>query len=111
MQKTASRSIFLIISILILGTAIFAQEIGFDTSPGWGKGRIALLILGVLVACAPWVIRKRIADPPTPAETDLFVFPVLLIVIGIYFWFTSVSHELTSRYYSLLATSFRNGEL
>lgn len=111
MQKTASRSIFLIISILTLGTAIFAQEIGFDTSPGWGKGRIALLILGILIACAPWVIRKRAADSAKPAETDLFVFPMLLIVIGIYFWFTSVSHELTSRYYSLLATSFRSGEL
>ena len=37
--------------------------------------------------------------------------PALLAVIGIYLAFISISHEFTSSYYSLLATSFRNGEL
>jgi hypothetical protein len=37
--------------------------------------------------------------------------PVLLVVIAIYLWFISVSHEATSNYYDLLGTSFRQGEL
>ena len=95
----------------MLGMAIFAKEIGLDPNPGWGKGRIAFLILAFLIALIPWIIRRQSAVPDQPARTDLFAFPVLLIVIGVYFWFTSISHDLTSRYYALLATSFRNGEL
>lgn len=110
MHKTAHVSIFLIISTLLLGMAIFAREVGLDPNPGWGKGRIALLFIALLVALIPWLLRRRSAAEQ-PARTDLFVFPVLLLVIGIYFWFTSVSHDLTSRYYYLLATSFRSGEL
>ena len=111
MQKTAPVSIFLIIGTLILGMTIFAREIGLDPNPGWGKGRIALLIFGLVIALIPWIIRRQSAAPDRSTRTDLFTFPALLIVIGIYFWFTSVSHDLTSRYYSLLATSFRSGEL
>ena len=111
MPKTAPRSTFLIISILILGTAIFAKEFGLDPNPGWGKGRIALLVLALLIALLPWIVTMRSPASDKPTQTDLFTFPALLVVIGIYFWFASVSHDLTSRYYSLLATSFRNGEL
>lgn len=111
MQKTASVSIFLIISILILGMTIFARELGLDANPGWGKGRIALLIVGLLVAALPWIAARRSGDSRSEGHTDLFTFPVLLGVIGLYLWFVSISHNSTSQYYSLLATSFRNGEL
>ena len=109
MQKTTSVSIYLILSTLLLGMAVFAREVGLDANPGWGKGRIALLVVALMVALIPWMLRRRSAERTAP--TDLFIFPVLLIVVGIYFWFTSVSHDLTSRYYYLLASSFRNGEL
>jgi hypothetical protein len=111
MQKRVHVAIFLIVSTLILGMTIFAREIGLDSNPGWGKGRIALLILVLLIAFIPWILVKRSATPDKSIQTDLFTFPVLLVVIGIYFWFMSVSHDATSRYYSLLAGSFRNGEL
>ncbi|RPJ27463.1 MAG: hypothetical protein EHM33_07955 [Chloroflexi bacterium] len=111
MQKTATLSVYLIVSILILGTTIFAKEIGLDPNPGWGKGRIALLIFGFLIALFPWLRRKPSTVPDKTTHTDLFALPVLVAVIGIYFWFASVSHDSTSNYYSLLATSFRNGEL
>jgi hypothetical protein len=34
-----------------------------------------------------------------------------LAVTAVYFWFIAVSYDTTSNYYSLLASSFRNGEL
>src|SRR5512146_2897680 len=86
MQKTVSISIFLIISTLISGMTIFARELGLDSGAGWGKGRIALLIFGLLIALIPWIVRKRSGIPDKPARTDLFTFPVLLLVIGFYFW-------------------------
>lgn len=111
MQKTIPASFFLTVSALILGMTIFARELGLDPNPGWGKGRIVLLVLALLIAVLPWILRRRSTAADSASETDLFVLPVLLIVISIYLWFASVSHESTSRYYSLLATSFRNGEL
>ncbi|HLO30150.1 MAG TPA: hypothetical protein VK249_13485, partial [Anaerolineales bacterium] len=111
MQKTANVSIFLIISILIFGTAVFANQLGLDSNPGWGKGRIALLTFGLVVALIPWVISRQSAARNKTTDTDLFTFPALLVVVGIYFWFMSASHNLSSSYYSLLATSFRAGNL
>lgn len=111
MQKRASLSIFLTISILILGMTIFAKELGLDPNSSWGKGRIALLIIGLLIAGIPWIAARRSGISLSGARTDLFVLPVLLGVSAIYFWFVSVSYNSSSQYYSLLAGSFRNGEL
>jgi hypothetical protein len=111
MQKTVKVSIFLIIGLLLVGLGVFARQFGLDPNPGWGKGRIALVILGLIVALIPWLIKKRSISAQRVTQTDLFAFPALLIVIGMYFWFVTVSHDATSNYYSLLATSFRNGEL
>ena len=111
MQKTAKVSAFLALGTLIVELAIFAQYFGLAADSGWGKGRIALLIIGLLIAFLPWILSRRSTTPDTTIQSDLFTFPVLLVVIGIYFWFITVSHDTTSNYYSLLATSFRNGEL
>jgi len=111
MQKTPTISIFLTVGILILGLAIFAKQFGFDPNPGWGKGRIALLIVGLLVVFMPWMVNKRSTVLNRKAQGDLFALPSLLAVLGIYLAFISISYEFTSSYYSLLATSFKNGEL
>ena len=110
MLRTARVSIFLVVGILILGMGVFARQFGLDPNPGWGKGRIALVILGLLIASVPWIANKR-SPADKPLQSDLFTLPALLIVIGVYFWFITVSHDVTSNYYSLLATAFRNGEL
>ncbi len=111
MQKTANVSIFLVVSILILGITTFANKLGLDPNSGWGKGRIALLIFGLLIALIPWIIRKQSTALDKTTHSDLFTFPALIIVVGIYFWFMSAGHNSTSNYYSLLAISFRRGEL
>lgn len=99
------------IGILIVAIAIFANRIGLDPNAGWGRGRIFLLIFGLVTVLIPWITRRRSAGSVPIEQTDLFALPALLLVVGIYFWFMAASHNSTSNYYSLLATSFRNGEL
>ncbi|HSL28718.1 MAG TPA: hypothetical protein VK900_05910 [Anaerolineales bacterium] len=107
MQTTVRISFLLTIGILILGLGVFASQWGLDPNPGLGRGRISLLTLGLIMISAPWVIARRTQT----TRSDLFAVPALLLVIGIYFWFVTLSRDFTSSYYSLLATSFRNGEL
>src|SRR5512135_3109583 len=109
MQRTQKVSVFLGIGLFIIVTAVFANEVGLATGAGWSKSRIALLALGVLVALVPWFPWVHVRAETS--RSDLFLFPVLLIVLAMYLWFISVSHDLTSNYYTLLATSFRQGEL
>jgi len=111
MQQTKAVAIYLTIGTLIMGVAIFAGQLGLDASAGLGKGRIAILTLGLLIVLIPWVPRRKSASPDGAAGSDLFLFPVLLAVLVIYFGFASINSDASSRYYSLLATSFRRGEL
>lgn len=111
MKKTSTLSIWLTIGTLILGLAIFARQFGIDPSPGWGKGRIAVLLLGFFVVLTPWLPWRRSEPRKKILHSDLFAFPALLLVIAIYIWFISVSIDNTSNYYDLLGKSFRQGEL
>jgi hypothetical protein len=111
MHIPARVSIFLTAGMLIVGLAVFAKQFGLDPNPGWGKGRLALLVFGMLVAVTPWIAGRWSKDTDIAQQSDLFTFPVLLLVIAVYLWFITVSHDATSNYYSLLATSFRSGEL
>ena len=95
--------------LLIVGVALFSSEMGLN--PNWNKGRIAILILGLLVALLPWITWKKPDTREQIFQTDFFAFPALLIVIAIYLWFISISHGSTSNYYALLGKSFREGEL
>lgn len=97
--------------LLIIGAAIFANEIGLTLNAGWGKARIAILVLGLFVVLLPWIPWKRSEVHEQPLPNDLFVFPALLIVIAVYLWFISISRDSTSNYYALLASSFQQGEL
>lgn len=107
MQTPVRISLFLSIGLIILALGVFANQWGLDPNPGLGRGRIGLLILGLVTMSAPWVISRRTQT----TRSDLFTLPALLLVIGLYFWTVTLSRDFTSSYYSLLATSFRNGEL
>lgn len=109
MRTTKQVAAFLVIGLLIIGIALFSSKLGLI--PNWGKGRIAILLLGLFVVSIPWLSWKRSETREIFFQSDLFAFPALLIVISIYLWFISVSHDATSNYYDLLGTSFRQGEL
>ena len=111
MQRRAKVSFFLTVGILILGLGIFAGQFGLGPNPGWSKRQIAFILVGVLLALIPWIGKKRLEIRDAGTNSDIFVLPVLLTVIAVYFWFITISRDATSDYYSLLATSFRSGEL
>ncbi len=111
MQSTKKVSVFLIVGLLLIGTAVFANEIGLTLNAGWGKARIAILVLGLLVGLFPWLPWKRSEAGEKHLQGDLFTLPALLLVIALYFWFITVSRDTTSNYYALLASSFQQGEL
>jgi hypothetical protein len=111
MQRTKKVSVFLGIGLFIVATAVCADEVGLSSGTGWNKSRLALLVLGLLMTLIPWVPWKRSEAHAAASRSDLFAFPALLIMLAVYLWFISVSHDLTSNYYTLLATSFRQGEL
>src|SRR5215211_6171449 len=105
MQRMKKTSVFLIVSLLIVGIAVFSDQLGIHQ--GWSKSRSALLTFGIFVGLIPWIQGRRVQAHEEIIRNDLFAFPVLLIVIAIYLWFMSVSHRLTSTYYALLGESFR----
>ena len=109
MQTRKKVAAFLMIGLLIIGLALFSSEL--QLIPNWGKGRIAILILGILIALIPWARWTRSNIREQISHSDLFAFPALLVVIGIYLWFINVSHDSTSNYYDLLGSSFQQGEL
>lgn len=109
MQRTKKVSVFLIAGLLIVGAGSFANEIGLTLDAGWGKARIAILVLGLFVGLFPWIPWTRSREKTF--QSDLFAFPALLLVIAVYLWFISVSRDSTSNYYALLAASFQQGEL
>ncbi|MCJ7432804.1 MAG: hypothetical protein MUO77_04885 [Anaerolineales bacterium] len=41
--------IFLVIGGIALSLAIFADHLGLDYSPGWGSGRLTLLLIGLVI--------------------------------------------------------------
>ena len=41
--------VFFVLGGAIIAAAFFAEAVGLDNDPGWGKGRIALLVFGILI--------------------------------------------------------------
>lgn len=115
----------------ILATALFAEAIGLDNDPGWGKGRLAILGFGILTLAfgffyslytntADSISRKlqsRVAQYTTVSfrfvRCHWYTFPVLILVILVYVWFASsgswTQWEPATRYYAELANSFKQG--
>jgi hypothetical protein len=110
--------IFIIIGLAIMVTAFFADKLGLDPSPGWGKMRIALLIFGlILVFCAmllwrymgemlivAYRIQSYVENHPIVASVRKnqglihlsglfkkywFTLPILILVTLVYIWFIS----------------------
>ncbi len=112
MQRTRPVSLFLAIGSFFIGTAVFADEIGLSLGAGWGRTRLALLVLGLFIGLLPWLPWKRSETSYfSTSHFELLSFPVLLIVLVIYLWFIGISHESSSNYYNMQAAAFRQGQL
>jgi hypothetical protein len=119
--------------------AVFAEHLGLDKNPGWGKGRYLMLGLAgfciLLIALIIWggkieaaanskinrskIIRlphwiQRFLNPPLFITLPFSIILVLLASLS-YRWF--YTHGLmdplpiNGRYYPMLADAFRNGKL
>jgi hypothetical protein len=123
---------------IITGTAVFAETLGWDNDPGWGRGRIIYFIFGILICFFPVLYtlhnKTRIsairnAQPPVSLEwirqilrrpsrfilRYWFTLPVFMFVILVYVWFASAGSwthwDSPTRYYAELAIGFENGTL
>jgi len=132
-MRMKSFSLFLFLGAALIGLAFFAEAIGLDNDPGWGRGRIAMLVVGVfIIACGVFyslytemalsILRKiqalgsrNIASLLKLFQTYWYTFPITIFVILIYIWFASFGSwtdwQSATNYYANLAMGFRAGKL
>ncbi len=123
--------------VLASATAILAAQLGLDRSPGWGRGRLALLVLGLVLCVAGTLLYylgnrsdrgagKSPSTPRVPAigSTLAGAVPVLgwiftaLVTVGIagyVLWYASAAHFPTfhdvHNDYADLGDAFLHGQL
>ncbi|MCL4529138.1 MAG: hypothetical protein M1282_06970 [Chloroflexi bacterium] len=110
--------------ILLTLAAILAPELGIDTSSGWGKGRLALLSIGLIIIVTSAFLgypRKNKAGVLSTilrshlVKTVVIVGHIWAVVILIYIWFITFGNWTTwthtTSYYDKLANSFSEGHL
>ena len=97
--------------------AIFAHAFGIDPTPGWGRSRIIIAILGiVLIAYAAYVFRKNPGYVNSEKITSIAALAHgWAVILLIYVWFitfgTFTEWRASTRYYSLLADAFNKGQI
>jgi hypothetical protein len=139
-RKQIFLSIVLVLFFLgFFNLAIFAEHLGLDNNPGWGKGRYLLLGLAgfciLLIVLNIWGGRiegavnskilpsrkknlphwaQRFLNPPLLITLPLSIALILLASFS-YYWFCTYgllgNLPINSRYYPMLADAFRNGKL
>ena len=132
-----SHVLILAVGIAIMLLAIFAELLGLDNDPGWGRGRKLLLVIGFATIVFSYILFKHssmlssklkgFCSFMSPQVKSFVVYisriirdywqtliPFLLVVM-IYIWFGSSGTWTTwtspTRYYAKLAESFEIGEL
>jgi hypothetical protein len=125
--------VFFVLGGAILAAAFFAEAVGLDNDPGWGRGRIAILVFGVFViACGLFysyytdavlsLSHKIQADASQTIDslfksfqTYWFTFPIFFFVILVYIWFASFGSwthwESATHHYADLELGFKKGNL
>lgn len=137
MYNLAMRIRFLIFFLLLggafLGVATFAEHLGLDNDPGWGRGRVVLSLMGILIGglgAIQYYFTHEIAHLFTILRTLLsevrvdflqfirhywYTFPFTLVVIVVYIWFASSGSwthwKPATRYYADLAIAFEHKQL
>lgn len=134
-MRISSALFFLFLGGTVVAAAFFAEQIGLDNDAGWGRGRIVLLLTGVLFfaigilehffthgSLSTSVLRKirgwmtqSIAGVQKFTQVYWYTFPAVFIVILVYVWFASSGSwsqwKPATDYYADLADGFQRGHL
>lgn len=132
-MRTRLLVFFLLLGGSFLGAAFFAEFIGLDNDPGWGRGRVVLLLIGILIAVlgvTQYFFTNKVMQHVDNVQTWLsraamallqftrrywYTFPFALIVILVYIWFASSGSwnrwDSATRYYADLANGFEHRQL
>ncbi len=119
-----------LVGIILLGMAIFAKQMGIDNDSEWGKGRIIIFGLGIILISVNFLsilfqsqllkLAKRTSDlfkrfNELNYSSQLVTFSVVttVAVIAIYIWLFLPFWRLspTSNFYSQLAIAFKRNQL
>lgn len=139
-RKILLRIIILITGVGIAFVSLFAYQLGFDNDPGWGAGRLRILVLGLLVilfGAAYWFVPALLRLPfmqklsallgadidietqPGSSKRHSLLDDVILFIVGIaavwlYIWVISIGRmdkfPSGKDYYGLLAQAFQQGQ-
>jgi hypothetical protein len=97
--------------------SIFARQLGFDNDEGWGTGRIAILVLGlvlILIGLLTIYYPDRFSKFIHVLSAKKHLLAAVMAVTIIYVWTSQVNIRYTRKdynYYGELARSFKNGQL
>ena len=119
-----------IIGVVLLGLAVFAEQFGLDNDSGWGRGRILLLGVGVVLVsinALGIVFRDRLANIAVlikntfeklgaidySIQLNIFSFLAIITVSAVYVWsfMPFVNSNPPSNNYSQLAIAFKSHQL
>jgi len=110
-----------LIGLVLCSLAIFADRLGLDNNPDWGRGRFVLLGGGIFLLALSFAFMSfsdraefffKSISTDRSSQTILISLLVILIVIGAYLAFTTPKiDKLGNAYYSQLAISFKAGHL
>ena len=103
--------------VISISFALFAHTLGFDPTPDMGTSRAIMLSLGVFLIFIAGFLFKT--DPASltgeKVKTSFLIGHVWIVIIIIYIWYitfgTFTQWRASTRYYSLLAEAFSQGQL
>ncbi len=116
-------ALLLIDGFACIALALFAQQIGLDPTATWGRLRLVLLFLGIILVCIfpAWnflISRKDRVSGFFKSETTKTAFWLAHlwgIIFLIYVWFVTFGNlttwDHTTHYYTQLADAFGKGHL
>lgn len=124
-SKGLKKGLFVLgtMGIILLGTAIFAEQIGMDNDSGWGKGRILILMTGIFLISANILIAvfqdnllkltgKMSVLTGHISQIYIFTFLATIIVLASYTWLIAPGfNQPNTNYYSQLAIAFKRNQL
>lgn len=139
-RKAFIRIIILLTGLGVTFVSLFAYQLGLDNDPGWGRGRLLILIAGILIAlfgAAYWFMPALSRLPLVGRINHLFepalegsdssqsakrgglgsdiVLAVLgIVIVWVYVWVISIGRfdkfPSGKDYYGLLAQAFQQGK-